>query len=111
MESIAHKLLRGLGFKTHTGRYKKLQTYQKRSSKHAIMIIRWDFDPTMCHCIMFDAEAKRFIEPSGGYIVDSKYTLKSLQRQLHCPIVIDKIPNLGNTRDIHRSPDPFGLSW
>jgi hypothetical protein len=111
MENIAHKLLQGLGFQTHTGKYKQFATYRKRSNKHAIMIIRWEFDPTMCHCIMFDAEAKRFIEPDGGYIVDSKYTLKSLQRQLDCSIVIDKIPNLENRHDIHRSPDPLGLSW
>jgi hypothetical protein len=37
--------------------------------------------------------------------------LKSLQRQLDCSIVIDKIPNLENRHDIHRSPDPLGLSW
>lgn len=104
MEEAAHRLLRGLGFKTHTGKYKKFGTYQKRSNKHAIMIIRWDFEPTMCHCIMFDGEGKNFIEPDGGYIVQSKYTLKSLQRQLDCAIVIDNIPNL-------KSPDPIGLAW
>lgn len=111
MERVAHKLLRGLGFQTHTGRYKKFKSYQKYSRKHTIMIIRWDFDPSMCHCIMFDGEGKNFIEPDGGYIVDSKYKLKSLQRQLDCSIVIDKIPNLEIPRDIHRSSDPLGLAW
>jgi len=111
MENVAHKHLRGLGFETHTGRYKKFQTYRNRSSKHAIMIVRWEFDPIMCHCIMFDGETKRFIEPDGGYIVESKYKLKSLQRQLDCSIVIDKIPNLVTAHDVHRSPDPLGLAW
>jgi hypothetical protein len=109
MERVAHKLLRGLGFKTHTGRYKKFRSYQQHSKKHTIMIIRWAFAPDMCHCIMYDAEAKRFIEPDGGYAVESKYTLKSLQRQLECSIVIDKIPNI-ETPKLTRGYD-FDLSW
>jgi hypothetical protein len=94
MEDTAHRLLRGLGFKTHTGKYKKFQTYKKRVDKHAIMIIRWDYAPDMCHCIMFDGEDKNFIEPSHGGIIKSKYSLRNLQRQLLCPIVIDEVPNL-----------------
>lgn len=104
MEDTAHRLLRGLGFETHTGRYKKFRTYEKRVDKHAIMIIRWEYAPTMCHCIMFDGESKNFIEPSGGYVISSKYTMRSLQRQLLCPIVIDKIPTIESPSDIPRSP-------
>lgn len=103
MENKAHELLRGLGFKTHTGKYRKFKSYRERMQKNAIMIIRWDFDPTMCHCILFDGDAKNFIEPSGGYIVTSDYTLKSLQRQLDTPIIIDKIPTPETLRDLHRS--------
>lgn len=103
MENKAHELLRGLGFKTHTGKYRKFKSYRERMQKNAIMIIRWDFDPSMCHCILFDADAKNFIEPSGGYVITSDYTMKSLQRQLDTPIIIDKIPSPEILRDLHRS--------
>lgn len=111
MENTAHRLLRGLGFQTHTGKYKKFRTYLERSNKHSIMIIRWRFSPDMCHCIMFDAEAKHFIDPSGGYIVEGERELRRLQRQLECSIVIDQIPNLETKLDFRRSIDPFGLAW
>jgi hypothetical protein len=103
MEDKTHELLRGLGFKTHSGKYRKFKSYQDRVKKNAIMIIRWDFDPTMCHCILFDADAKQFIEPSGGYVILSPNTLKSLQRQLDTPIIIDRIPTSETLRDLHRS--------
>jgi hypothetical protein len=103
VEKTAHRVLRKLGIKTHTGKYRKLKTYVDRVKKNAILIVRWKFDPTRCHCILFDAKEKRFIDPSGGYVIGSDYELKSLERQLECPIVIDKIPNrLKVQRDIHR---------
>ncbi len=105
MEDTAHQLLRKLGFKTHTGKLKKFKSYRDRVQKNAIMIIRWAFQPTMCHCILFDAEAKAFIDPGGGYVVTSKYELKSLQNQLDCAIIIDKIPTPESLRDLPRSPD------
>lgn len=111
MENTAHRLLRGLGFKTHTGKYKQFRTYRERSSKHSIMIIRWAHSRDMCHCIMFDAEEKCFIDPSGGYRVEGEKELRRLQRQLECSIVIDKIPKLETKLDIRRSIDPFGLAW
>lgn len=111
MEGVAHKLLRGLGFKTHTGKYRQFKSYKERVKKNTIMIIRWKYSPTMCHCVLFDHEAKRFIDPSGGYIVDSEYELRNLQRQLAYPIVIDKIPNLEIKRDFYRDVDPLGLAW
>lgn len=111
MEGVAHKLLRGLGFETHTGKYKQFRSYQERMKKNTIMIIRWTYSPENCHCVLFDHEAKRFIDPSGGYIVEGKYELRRLQRQLAFPIVIDKIPNLVIQSDVPRNVDPFGLAW
>lgn len=103
MEEKAHELLRKLGFKTHTGKYRKFNSYRERMKKNAIMIVRWSFAPSMCHCILFDAEAKSFIDPSGGYIISSEYELRRLQRQLDTPIVIDKIPSPETLRDFYRS--------
>lgn len=103
MEEQAHKLLRNLGFKTHTGKYRKFKSYRERVQKNAIMIVRWSFDPSMCHCILFDAEAKSFIDPSGGYVIVSERELRSLQRQLDTPIIVDEIPTSEILRDFHRS--------
>ena len=111
MESKAHQLLQKLGFKTRTSKYRKFKSFQTRGNKHAIMIIRWSFDPTMCHCILFDADAKAFIDPGGGYIVTSKYMLKRLQEQLECAIVIEQSPQIESTNDIHRDDDSLGLAW
>lgn len=103
MEEKAHELLRKLGFKTHTGKYRKFKSYRERMHKHAILIVRWDYDNTMCHCILFDAEAKQFIDPSGGYVITSDAEIRKLQRQLDTPIVIDKRPSPELLRELHRS--------
>lgn len=103
MEEKAHELLRKLGFKTHTGKYRKFKSYRERMKKNAIMIVRWSFAPSMCHCILFDADAKSFIDPSGGYTITSEYDLRRLQKQLDTPIVIDKIPSPETLRDLYRS--------
>ena len=91
MEETVHRLLRGLGFKTRTSKYRKFRTFTSRVNKHAIMVIRWDFAPTLCHCVMFDAETRQFIDPSGGY-TPTKWTLKRLQEQLDCAIIIEEVP-------------------
>ena len=45
----------------------------------------------MCHCVLYDGEKRRFIDPSGGY-EPSERSLRDLQEQLECAIIIDKIP-------------------
>ena len=91
MDGAVHRLLGGLGFRSRTSKYRKFRTFKERVSKHAIMIIRWRWSPTMCHCIFFDGEQRRFIDPGGGH-VPSDYTLKNLQEQLECAVIIDHIP-------------------
>lgn len=93
MEDDVHRLLGNLGFKSHTGRYKKFCSYKRWVKKNAIMIIRWDCEPNTCHCILYDADGKQFIDPDGGYII-GEYTEKCFQRQLEVPIIIDSIPDL-----------------
>jgi hypothetical protein len=93
VKNAALRMLRGLGFQAHASSYKKFRTYRKRVNKNAIMIIRWDYEPTRCHCIVFDGDTKHFIEPDGGYVITSKYKLRRLQEQLDCAIVIDKTPS------------------
>lgn len=111
MEATAHKLLQKLGFRSRTSKYRKFRTFQNRVNKNTIMIIRWAFSPTLCHCIMFDAERKAFIDPSGGYIVEGEYMLKRFQRQLDTAIIIEQIPQLKTTNDIPRTDDALGLAW
>ena len=111
MSNVANKLLQKIGFRSRTSRYKKFRTFQKRVNKHAIMIIRWKFDPERCHCILFDADAKTFIDPGGGHIVTSRYLLKSFQSQLDSAIIIEQIPELKNSNDIPRTDDALGLAW
>lgn len=112
MKEKAQELLAGLGFKSRVSRYRKFRTFQSRVNKNAIMIVRWDYAPSLCHCIMYDADGKRFIDPSGGYPVESRYTIKRLQSQLDCAIIIDHIPKLETkTVDIPRTYDPYSGSW
>lgn len=111
IEKTSHRLLRKLGFKTHTGKYRKVRSYQERMKKNTIMIIRWNENSPSCHCILFDADGKRFIDPSGGYIVERKFELRNLQQRLAVPIVIDKTPRLVIPSDIPRSPTPHRISW
>lgn len=92
MEQAVHRLLGGLGFRSRTSKYRKFRTFKERVNKNAIMIIRWRWSPTMCHCVLFDAEEKRFIDPSGGY-TPSERALKDLQEQLDCAIIIEDIPS------------------
>lgn len=108
VEAKVHELLGGLGIQSHTGKYRQFKSYTDRVKKNAIMVVRWKHDPRSCHCIMFDAKEKRFIDPSGGYVVSSERELRSLQRQLDCPIVIDKIPqHLKAPSDIRRDAPAY----
>lgn len=91
MELAVHRLLQGIGIQSRTSRYRKFRTFKSRVNQHAIMIIRWRWSPTMCHCVLFDGEKRQFIDPSGGYS-PSERVLRDLQSQLECAIIIDKIP-------------------
>lgn len=92
MEETVHRLLGGLGIRSRTSKYRKFRTFRERVNKNAIMIIRWRWSPTMCHCVLYDAEQRRFIDPSGGYS-PSERVLKDLQEQLECAIIIEYIPS------------------
>lgn len=92
MEETIHRLLGGLGIRSRTSKYRKFRTFKQRVTKNAIMVIRWRFSPTMCHCVLYDAEEKRFIDPSGGYS-PSERGLLDLQSQLDCAIIIEDIPS------------------
>lgn len=92
MEGAIHRLLGGLGIRSRTSKYRKFRTFRERVNKNAIMLIRWRWDPTMCHCVLFDGEEKRFIDPGGGY-TPTERMLKDLQSQLECAIIIEEIPS------------------
>lgn len=92
MEDTIHRLLGGLGIRSRTSKYRKFRTFRQRVSKHAIMLIRWRWSPTMCHCVLYDGESRQFIDPSGGY-TPSDRVLRDLQEQLECAIIIEDIPS------------------
>lgn len=97
IKETAHEQLQKLGFATHNSRWKKFRSFVGRGKKHALMIIRWRFDPTMCHCVVFDADSKDFKDPGMGVILPGSWHAKSLQRQLEHAIIIDHIPQLSES--------------
>jgi hypothetical protein len=111
MEEIAHKHLQRLGFRTRTCKYRRFSSYRNRVQKNAILIIRWTYSPTLCHCIVFDAELKKFFDPNEGTYVESNHSIKRLQRQLDCGIVIEHTPVIEAPHDLHRSPPDNTGAW
>jgi len=89
--------LKKLGFTVKRSSYRKLQSLRKYSRKNAILIIRWQCDddsdevsysnPWLCHAVVFDAETKKFIDPSHGHA--TSYEMKSYQRQLDSILYVE----------------------
>ncbi len=44
--------------------YKRIKSIVKYARKNVLLIIRWG-GGSACHCIVFDVETKRFLDPSG----------------------------------------------
>lgn len=107
VENAAFKALNIAGIKAHRSRFKKFRTYRKYD-KHALLIIRWKTDPAMCHTILYDGEAHRFIDPDFG-TEPSRYHLKSFEDQLDTAIIVDQLPEVKH--DIFRADSPAGNTW
>lgn len=91
MLDTAFSALDRAGIKGRTSKYKRLASF-RRGNKHAILIIRWEFDPTNCHTIIYDGDEHKFYDPSHGGEITRKNALKNFERQLDCAIVIKNIP-------------------
>ncbi len=86
----AFMALERAGIKGRPAKFKRFKTYAKRD-QHALLIIRWNFSPELCHTIVYDGDDHKFLDPSYGEEVRG-YSLKSLERQLDSAIWIDSIP-------------------
>ncbi len=77
--ACAAKALEKLGVKTKKSTYKKVKSLLKYARKNVLLIVRWGGGP-MCHAVVFDAETKKFLDPSGHLAND--YDLRTYQRHL-----------------------------
>lgn len=100
----AFKALNRAGITGRPSRYKKLASF-RRGDKHAILIIRWEYDIYNCHTIVYDGDEHRFYDPSHGGEITNKHTLKAYQRQLDCAIIIKSFPKMEGRHDLSGS-DP-----
>lgn len=105
MLNAAFQALSRVGITGRPSKYKRFASF-RRGNKHAILIIRWEYDPTNCHTIVYDGDEHKFYDPSHGGEVTSKYALKSYERQLDCAIIIKDIPKMEFQRDLPRSDSP-----
>lgn len=104
----AFEALSRAGIKGHPAKFKRFKTYAKRD-QHALLIIRWDFSPDLCHTIVYDGDDHKFLDPSYGEEVRG-YSLKSLERQLDSAIWIDSIPT-ETQRDLPATDSADSGAW
>lgn len=92
VEQAAFNALSRVGIRAHRSNLKRFSAYARRT-KHAILIIRWFFMPSLCHTIIYDGDAHNFIDPTDGKPIKDSYKIKQLQEQFELGIIIDKVPN------------------
>ncbi len=76
---LAAQALERLGYKTKKSTYRQVKSLLRYSRKNTLIIVRWYGGP-LCHAVVFDAETKKFLDPSGHLADD--YDLKTYQRNL-----------------------------
>lgn len=85
--AAAVRVLNKLGFKSKKATYKKIKSLQKYARKNALLIVRWG-GGTMCHAVVFDAETKKFLDPSGPV---ERYDMTSYQRNLDSMYYVEPV--------------------
>lgn len=90
----ATEMLQKLGCKAKKSKYKHVRSIVKKGRTHALLIIRWkdgagygNKDPWMCHCIVFDFETKKVLDP--GNHSDVPVNLKLYAKQLDTALYVD----------------------
>jgi hypothetical protein len=86
----ARSTLESLNIQVTPGRARRFKSIQQHSKRHAVIIIRWRWQPWICHTILFDAEARKFIDPLSKLY--NRWTLQELEDQLEGVLYVDKIP-------------------
>lgn len=74
----ATKVLEKLGLKSKKSTYKKVKSLPRYARKNVLIIVRWS-GGSMCHAVIFDAETKKFLDPSGPV---ERHDITSYQRNL-----------------------------
>jgi hypothetical protein len=90
MMRVALQVLERVGIKGRPASFKRFSSYRKRD-KHALLIIRWKWDPTRCHTVVYDGEAHVFYDPSHGGELH-KWQVKDWEKQLDCAIFVEAPP-------------------
>lgn len=79
--ACAARAMEKLGVKTKKSTYRKVMSLLKYSQKNVLIIVRWHGGP-MCHAVVYDAQTKRFLDPSDPGGPSSQHDLKVYQRNL-----------------------------
>lgn len=82
----AAQALEKLGVKTKKSTYRKVKSLIRYARKNVLIIVRWHGGP-LCHAVVFDAETKRFLDPSGPV---EPYDIKTYQRNLDSMYYIEQ---------------------
>lgn len=62
--ACAVQAMEKLGVKTKLSTYRRLKSLLRYARKNVLIIVRWGGGP-MCHAVVYDAETKKFLDPSG----------------------------------------------
>ena len=84
--SLAAKVLQKFGYKTKKSSYRKVKSLLRYARKNVLIIVRWSGGP-LCHAVVFDAETKKFLDPSGPF---EDRDLKVYQRNLDSMYYIEQ---------------------
>ena len=84
VDEAASEKLQQLGIKVKRAKLRQLRSLLRHSRKHALLIIRWEWAPTLCHAIVFDVDRKRFLDPTGRTLKRKIY-----ERQLDSVLYVD----------------------
>jgi len=84
--ACAVQAMQKLGVKTKVATYRRLKSLLKYARKDVLIIVRWG-GGSMCHAVVFDAETKKFLDPSGPV---ERHDLTSYQRNLDSMYYIEQ---------------------
>jgi hypothetical protein len=62
--ALAARALEKLGCKVKKSTYRQVRSLIRYARKDTLIILRWG-GGSMCHAVIFDAETKKFLDPSG----------------------------------------------
>lgn len=64
--AAASRVMEKFGVKTKRSTYKQIKSLLKYAKKNTLIILRWGGPSgSMCHALVYDAETKQILDPSG----------------------------------------------